>query len=643
MKKLITNFFAYAPIAIILILIFWTIFTIVSIPYRATTSTFLDHDFFDWDIPIPWTENYVPSIGKQLVDGAMGSIPENQSDNIIYNKRFQFIALAIVTIGLLRFFWQYVFNLIQWILSLIWIGIIGLKNKLLSPIYKLFGNSKKTVEKPTPYMILTWTYLSFLRRYIEIDSTSDIWKTHKFLFKYLAHKNSIPLEWKELSVFRTPFELQDTLGKLNNLIGNQIYKDAYLDDFFMNEDVIDFRIKNTWSFTGDGIKKKLIEIENEIYRRLPGFELEESPYGNMKIITLTNDIKVEFTSIHIWESQSLNLADIVLPKWKALVGFYPEVINRKIQRNKYLIDISKLYHSFVVGTTRSGKDVFILNFIFSILKQISVGWKYDLHFLDTKISDGAYLDNMKSHGVFRYASTEEYISILSKLNQEMEERQKIFQTDSNIITYNKNNPQKAMNEVIIVINEVLSLFSSVNSKDAKVIADLLINLLSKGAWAGFKVFLMSQSMRKDIDPNFWGILTNITTRFATRISNKDDRDIVARGMPFMDAEKLSSLIKYNCAHIDNSQFVQEFRAYNISQEQVQKWIQKTFSIENTFKNPKLNEYFTHVKKSEKISMEYAMNTFWLTRWEWDEFIQEMETRKLIQRSPWKPLAYIGSK
>jgi hypothetical protein len=50
-----------------------------------------------------------------------------------------------------------------------------------------------------------------------------------------------------------------------------------------------------------------------------------------------------------------------------------------------------------------------------------------------------------------------------------------------------------------------------------------------------------------------------------------------------------------------------------------------------------------VKKSEKISMEYAMNTFWLTRWEWDEFIQEMETRKLIQRSPWKPLVYISSK
>jgi DNA segregation ATPase FtsK/SpoIIIE-like protein len=88
---------------------------------------------------------------------------------------------------------------------------------------------------------------------------------------------------------------------------------------------------------------------------------------------------------------------------------------------------------------------------------------------------------MKSHGVFRYASTEEYISILSKLNQEMEKRQEIFQTDSNIITYNKNNPQKAMKEVIIVINEVLALFSSINSKDAKTIADLLINLLSKGA------------------------------------------------------------------------------------------------------------------------------------------------------------------
>ncbi len=88
---------------------------------------------------------------------------------------------------------------------------------------------------------------------------------------------------------------------------------------------------------------------------------------------------------------------------------------------------------------------------------------------------------MKPYGIFRYASTEEYISILTRLNQEMEKRQEIFQTDSNIITYNKNNPQKAMNEVIIVINEVLALFSSVNSKDAKIIADLLINLLSKGA------------------------------------------------------------------------------------------------------------------------------------------------------------------
>jgi len=228
----------------------------------------------------------------------------------------------------------------------------------------------------------------------------------------------------------------------------------------------------------------------------------------------------------------------------------------------------------------------MLNFIFSILKQISVGWKYNLHFLDTKISDGAYLDGIKPHGVFRYASTEEYISILSKLNQEMEERQKLFQTDSNIITYNKNNPTKQINEVIIVINEVMALFSSVSSKDAKIIADLLTNLLSKGAWAGFKIFLMSQSMRKDIDPNFWAILTNITTRFATRISNKDDRDIVARGMSYVDADKLSSLITYNCVHIDNSQFIQEFKAYNISQEQIQKWIKKTFFIENAFRNEK---------------------------------------------------------
>jgi hypothetical protein len=84
-------------------------------------------------------------------------------------------------------------------------------------------------------------------------------------------------------------------------------------------------------------------------------------------------------------------------------------------------------------------------------------------------------------------------------------------------------------------------------------------------------------------------------------------------MPFMEAEKLSSLIKYNCAHIDNSQFVQEFKAYDISQEQVQKWIQKTFSIENTFKNPKLNEYLAFVKKHKRINMTVAMDGFKLTR------------------------------
>lgn len=641
MKKLITNIFAYTPTAIILIFIFWIFLTIISIPYQAITSSFLDHNFFDWDIPIPWTENYTPSIGKQLVDGAMGSIPENQSDNILFSKTFLFSIFTVIVIGILRILWWKISTHIMWIFSFIWIGIILVMNKLLSSIRALFSEKSEKIKKPDPYTILVWTYLSFLKRYIEIDSRADIWKTHKLFFKHLVNKNSIPLEWKELSIFRTPFELRDTLEKINTLIMDHIYKGAYLDDFFMNEHVIDFKIKNTQSITGDGIKKKLIEIENEIYRKLPEFDLEKSPYGNMKITTLTNDTKVEFTSINIWESQWLNLTEVVLPKWKALVGFYPEVTNRKVERKKYLLDISKLYHSFVVWTTRSGKDVFMLNFIFSILKQISVGWKYNLHFLDTKKSDGAYLDNMKTYGVFRYASTEEYITILSKLNQEMEKRQEIFQTDSNIITYNKNNPSKQMNEVIIVINEVLALFSSVNSKDAKTIADLLINLLSKGAWAGFKVFLMSQSMRKDIDPNFWGILTNITTRFATRIANKDDRDIVARGMPFMDAEKLSSLIKYNCAHIDNSQFVQEFRAYNISQEQVQKWIQKTFFIENTFKNQKLNEYFTYVKKHKQISMTVAMNEFGISRIEWDEFIQELEKQKLIQRSPWKSLEYIG--
>lgn len=63
------------------------------------------------------------------------------------------------------------------------------------------------------------------------------------------------------------------------------------------------------------------------------------------------------------------------------------------------------------------------------------------------------------------------------------------------------------------------------------------------------------------------------------------------------------------------------------------WINANFKRDIKFKNEKINNYYYFAKDNNKISMKEAMWTsFNLTRSDWDNFIQELESSDEIVRN-----------
>lgn len=141
-----------------------------------------------------------------------------------------------------------------------------------------------------------------------------------------------------------------------------------------------------------------------------------------------------------------------------MLGFYPENKNGIFYKN-FSIFASKIFHFLIVGASRSGKDVVSCCFIFSILQNIKKFSNAELHFFDTKKSDGMYLENLKSYGIFRYDNFEKYAEILEIFIQEMQEIQAKIGMYSNIENYNKNHPKNPLKYRFVIINEFLALGS----------------------------------------------------------------------------------------------------------------------------------------------------------------------------------------
>lgn len=528
-------------------------------------------------------------------------------------------------------YWVYVFfiaivwhfftkKIPKWILSFFTIIFVVIKSILKIFIWFMFKNDKE--------VILFTTYLDFLNHYISKWNLKMILKTQLMFFKNVWNKYFY-IPDNELVVFKTYFEDKSKVFDLNSLIKRHINKDSYIRKNFVNYSWYIYFYISKWSLTWKELEKRILDQENEIITYF---------WWNYNIkVSIENDkdIKIELIQKDLWINLDLDFKSVNLKEWEILLWFFPEITKKWIVYNNKTIFTKDMVHSFIIWATRSGKDVVLLNQVYSCLYNIKHFWNMELYFFDTKLIDWEYLDNLSSYWVKRYNVLEDYPKIFEDLEKEMDKRQKIIWIHSNIYNYNKSNPKSKMKEKVIIVNELLSLYTTLDKDKLQKISLHLNNLLAKGAWVGIKVILMSQTIRKDLSDSISKFLVNIQSRIILKIVNPDEIEIISRGLSRENYLTIKSLKKHNALFIEDFEIKNEYKAYNLDQIKLLDWINKNFEKIDIFQDSKINDYYKYASLKWEISMKEAIwEKFKLTRKEWDNMINQLTIDWKIDRENW---------
>lgn len=591
-----------SPLKIFLILLpflvlYWTIFIIA---------------FFvlSWKI---FDVNYILII-KSIFNIVINNI-ENLSNYVAkYDHLFRYLVYWISI--MLAFF---LFKKSPWILYRLVINYLYICFKI--PFYLLFkwnlNNSKNLIID---------TYINFLKRYYssEKDSIKYILKSHMFLFWNLFKKN-FSVKDEELLIFKAPFEYKNIINGINSILLTKIWaKNHIRKNFIFNENFTKFYVSK-WNETSLSLGQKLLNIKDEILLKM-WLELSSFSVKNEWF----DDIAIEINNQDsIWDSKVLDIDNFKINKWELLLWFFPINSNNNIVYDDYKISISNLIHSIVIWVSRSWKDVLVVNFIHSILKNIKYYKNIELHFFDTKGSDWVYLSNMTSYWIFRHHIIEKYPLILEKIENEMNQRQNEIWIESNIINYNLKNPWNILKEKIIIINEFTSLTTSYDKVLLNKFFSHLNNIISRWASAWIKIIIMTHTIKKSLNPNLSKILVNIESKFILKINDKEEILTLSK---WLSNSNLMDLKKYNCLQVVNYKLIKEFKPYLITQKELKQWVNKNFQIVSRFNNQKIDDYYNYLKKSWKISMKEAISSpFNLTRNEWNILIDDLEKNDEITR------------
>lgn len=596
MKKIILWFIAYFPLGLL--------FAILG---------FLFIDLLNWEkFWINYFDLVFIPIGFVINEWIKPIVNELSKINPLMNFLVYWVFLI--------FSWKFIFKNI-----FIWIGKFL---KIIFVIFKFLLNLFLWFFFRDDYLIWFLTYLDFLKHYIETENFTWILESHKMFFDNIWSEY-FHIHDNELVVFKTYFEDKSKVFDLNSLIKRHINKDSYIRKNFVNYSWYIYFYISKWSLTWKELERRILEQENEIITYFWG------DYNIKVSIENDKDIKVELIQKDLWINLDLDFKSVNLKEWELLLWFFPEITKKWIVYNDKTIFTKDIAHSFLIWSTRSGKDVALLSQILSILYNIKHFWNMELYFFDTKLIDWEYLDNLSSYWVKRYNVLEDYGKILEDLEKDMDKRQKIIWIHSNIYNYNKSNTKSKMKEKIIVVNELLSLYTSLDKDKLQKISLHLNNLLAKGAWVGIKVILMSQTIRKDLSDSIAKFLVNIQSRIILKIVNPDEIEIISRGLSRENYLTIKSLKKHNALYVEDFEIKTEYKAYNLDQIKLLEWINENFDKIDIFQDSKINDYYKYASLKWELSMKEAIwEKFKLTRKDWDNMINQLTIDWEIDRENW---------
>ena len=277
-------------------------------------------------------------------------------------------------------------------------------------------------------------------------------------------------------------------------------------------------------------------------------------------IYLNNRVKIENSSGWLRIEMLKELPEIIEYEiQKRTAGPIKFDIGKSLDKT-ITLDLKENPHSYIVGTTGSGKSVMTKVILTNLVTQYRPG-ELELYLCDLKMVELNLFRNMQHTKKFVY-TVEDTTEVIAALLEETRRRYNLFMKNevTDIFSYNKLKGVKKLRYQVLYIEEIVMLLEDKNKSAMK----LLKQLIAISRASGCYVFLTTQRPDNTVIDNV--VKANINNRIVLKCEDRKN-SVVA-----LDEEGAEKLRGNGHGFIKNGSKIEEFQGYFITDSQVKEYI-----------------------------------------------------------------------
>lgn len=277
---------------------------------------------------------------------------------------------------------------------------------------------------------------------------------------------------------------------------------------------------------------------------------------------LNNEVKMEASSGWVRIEMLKKLPKVIEYEIQNRTAKHIKFNIGKSSNKTITLDLKENPHTYVVGTTGSGKSVMTKVILTSIVNLYSPN-EVELYLCDLKMVELNLFRNLQHTKKFVY-TVEDTTEVISNLLEETRRRYNLFMENevTNIFEYNKLKGVKKLKYQVLYIEEIVMLLEDKNKSAMK----LLKQLIAISRASGCYVFLTTQRPDNTVIDNI--VKANINNRIVLKCEDKKN-SVVA-----LDEEGAEKLRGNGHGFIKNGANIEEFQGYFITDDQVKDYTLK---------------------------------------------------------------------
>ena len=277
---------------------------------------------------------------------------------------------------------------------------------------------------------------------------------------------------------------------------------------------------------------------------------------------LNNEVKIEASSGWVRIEMLKKLPKVIEYEIQNRTAKHIKFNIGKSSNKTITLDLKENPHTYVVGTTGSGKSVMTKVILTSIVNLYSPN-KVELYLCDLKMVELNLFRNLQHTKKFVY-TVEDTTEVISNLLEETRRRYNLFMENevTNIFEYNKLKGVKKLKYQVLYIEEIVMLLEDKNKSAMK----LLKQLIAISRASGCYVFLTTQRPDNTVIDNI--VKANINNRIVLKCEDRKN-SVVA-----LDEEGAEKLRGNGHGFIKNGANIEEFQGYFITDDQVKDYTLK---------------------------------------------------------------------